>query len=312
MNCIDVSEFQGVIDWNKVKNDGVDAVVIRAGYGKGNTDGMFHDNIINASAAGLHIGIYWFSYAYNDDMAVKEAEYCNDLIKDFKESIDMPVFFDWEYDSMKYAKKNGVYPDKGLISTMTRAFCEAIEKLGYTAGYYLNLDYANNYYNEEILAPYKRWFARYIKTEQKDCYLWQNSDKGSVDGIKGNVDTDVLWGELTPCNKDSVNNAPVNEKPQETADSGAKQPIYKVGNVYTVHVNSALNVRTGAGVGYDPVGYYNLTPDGRAHANRFGALLPNTRVTCIDVERNDDGSIWVRIPSGWVCACTADGTQYLI
>lgn len=312
MNCIDVSEFQGVIDWNKVKNDGIEGVIIRAGYGKGNVDDRFYDYIKGAINAGLHIGIYWFSYAYNDDMAAREAQYCDELISEYKSAIDMPVFFDWEYDSMNYATKNGVNPDKGLISTMTRAFCEAIEKLGYTAGYYLNMDYEKNFYNEEILSTYKRWYARYTKAEQKDCYLWQNSDKGSVDGIKGNVDTDVLWGELTPVVLETQDVPPADEKPQDKADSVEIQPIFKVGNVYTVNVKSALNVRTGAGKGFDTVGYYNLTPDGRAHANAFGALLPNTRVTCIDVEKNDDGSIWVRIPSGWVCAVNTDGAHYLV
>lgn len=302
MRCIDVSEFQGIIDWDAVKNDGIEAVVIRAGYGKGNKDGFFHSNIIGASEAGLHIGIYWFSYAYDDDMAKKEADYCNELVMPYKDSIDMPIFFDWEYDSMRYAKKNGVNPDKGLITTMTRAFCERIEKLGFVGGYYLNWDYSQHYYNEEVLQPYKRWYAYYSDIEQKDCYLWQNSDQGYVKGINGKVDTDILWGNFV--HKD--------ETPTEELTTPTETPIFKVGNIYTVNVQTALNVRTGAGVGYDTVGYYNLTPDGRNHANSNGALLPGTRVTCIDIEKNDDGSTWIRIPSGWVCAVAPGGVHYLV
>ena len=309
MNCIDISEFQGKIEWDKVKADGIEGVIIRAGYGKGNVDYRFHSNIQGASEAGLHIGIYWFSYAYDDDMATREAIYCNELITEYAESIDMPVFFDWEYDSMNYANRNGVYPDRGLISTMTRAFCEQIEKFGFTGGYYLNMDYANNYYNEEILSQYKRWYAYYSDIEQKDCYLWQNTDKGYVNGILGRVDKDVLWGEITASEGEAVNNT-LDET--EATEEPQSEVIYKVGNTYTVNVQSALNVRTGAGIGFDTVGYYNLTPDGRNHANKYGALLPGTRVTCIDVEKNDDGSTWVRIPSGWVCAVSTDGTNYLI
>ena len=83
-----------------------------------------------------------------------------------------------------------------------------------------------------------------------------------------------------------------------------------MGDVYTVDVRSALNVRTGAGLNYGTVGYYNLTPDGRAHANSFGALLPNTRVTCLDV-KEVDGNTWIEIPSGWVCA-VYDGNRYVV
>ena len=257
MKCIDVSEFQGRIDWDKVKADGILGVIIRAGYGKGNIDDSFYDNINGAIKCGMNIGIYWFSYAYNDDMALKEAEYCYDLIKDYKENITMPIFFDWEYDSRRYAKTHGIDPDKGLITTMTRAFCEQIERLGLVGGYYLNMDYAQNFYNEEVLTPYKRWYARYTDIEQKNCYLWQCSDNGYVNGIKGKVDMDYLWGELVrPVHHDDT---PTEELTEE--------PIFTIGNNYTVNVQSALNVRYGAGVGYDTVGYFNLTPDGQKHAN---------------------------------------------
>ena len=302
MKCIDVSEFQGNIDWKKVKKDGIEGVIIRAGYGQNNIDDGFIDHIKGAIEAEMHIGIYWFSYAWNDSMAEKEAEYCIKAIMPYSDYIDMPIFFDWEYDSRRYAKTHGIDPDKGLITTMTRAFCEQIERLGFVGGYYLNLDYAQNFYNEEVLTPYKRWYARYTDIEQKNCYLWQCSDNGYVNGIKGKVDMDYLWGELVrPVHHDDT---PTEELTEE--------PIFTIGNNYTVNVQSALNVRYGAGVGYDTVGYFNLTPDGQKHANYNGALLPETTVTCLDVEKNDDGSIWVRIPSGWVCAVNTDGTRYLV
>ena len=307
MRAIDVSEFQGDIDWGKVRDDGIEAVVIRAGYGRGNVDDKYFANIEGAIDAGLHVGVYWFSYAYNDDMAQNEAKYICGLLDGY--DIDMPVFFDWEYDSMNWAHKQGVYPDRELISTMTRAFCEEVERNGYTAGYYLNMDYAENYYNEEKLAQYKRWFARWTDIAQEDCYLWQDSDKGRIDGISGAVDTDILWGDLTPSKKET------DEEPQEPAEApetpqSDSESYYKVGDVYTVDVRSALNVRTGAGLNYGTVGYYNLTPDGRAHANSFGALLPNTRVTCLDV-KEVDGNTWIEIPSGWVCA-VYDGNRYVV
>ena len=306
MNCIDVSEFQGNIDWGKVKADGIEGVIIRVGYGRGNVDEKFEKNINGAIEAGLHIGVYWFSYAYTEDMATNEARCIVNLIDEYKDSIDMPVFFDWEYDSMDYAHKKGYYPDKDSISSMTRAFCKEVESYGYTAGYYLNIDYSKNYYDENSLAQYKRWFADVDGNEEpsQECYLWQNSFDGSIDGISGDVDTDILIGSLCPLNSEPT------EKPSEPSE-GQEEPhsepqsYYTVGDVYTVDVNTALNVRTGAGTDYPLVGYYGLTPDGRAHANAWGALYSGTRVTCLAiVEKGND--IWMQIPSGWICAKQGD------
>lgn len=308
MRTIDVSQWQGVIDWNKVKGDGIEAVVIRAGYGRGTIDERFFANIEGAITAGLHVGVYWFSYAYSDDMAINEAKFVCGLLDGYK--LDLPVFFDWEYDSMDWANSNGVYPERNLISTMTRAFCEEVERQGYVAGYYLNLDYAESYYNEEILTPYKVWFA-YPEHEEcpRDCYLWQNSFRGNISGISGNVDMDILYGSLiNPSDKPTPAPTP-KPIPEPTPE-----PIndYVVGDVYTVNVNSALNVRTGPGTNYPCVGYFNLTADGKAHANEYGALLPDTRVTCLETRRNSNGSIWMRIPSGWICAETEDGDKYVV
>ena len=311
MKIIDVSEHNGKIDFNKVKADGIEGVIIRAGYGKGNVDKTFTSNITGAIKAELHIGIYWFSYAFTEDMARREARFCNDIIAPYKVNIDLPVFFDWEYDSMKYAKKNNVAADKDLITKMTKAFCEEITSLGYVAGYYLNLDYSKNYYDEDQLSEYKRWFARYVKTEQKDCYLWQNSNKGTVDGISGSVDTDVLMVEMdveTPepkIEEQTVDTIESLEKPAETPQTSSGK--YIVGRLYTVSVKSALNVRTGAGKNYGLVGYSGLTADAKKHS--MGSALKNgTKVTCLEVKKISDDNIWIRIPSGWISAVDGNKT----
>lgn len=303
MKAIDVSEFQGKINWNKVKDSGIEAVVIRAGYGRGNVDDGFYANITGAIAAGLHIGIYWFSYAYNENMARNEADYVNDILKGYKQDIDLPVFHDWEYDSMDYAKENGVYPNRNLITAMTKAFCERIEELGYTAGYYLNIDYSRKHYDESRLTQYKKWFADIDgnASPADECYLWQYSFDGVIDGINGDVDTDILFGELCP----------VTPKPApEPTPEPVHDNYYKVDEVYTVNVRTALNVRTGPGTDYPMVGYNNLTPDGKAHAYDNGALMPGTRVTCLEVRDKGD-EVWIRIPSGWICAKCGD-SRYVV
>jgi len=297
MKMIDVSEFQGKIDYNKAKKDGVEGVIIRAGYGKGNVDGYFTRNITGAIKAKLHIGIYWFSYAYSEEMAKREARFCNDIIEPYRNEIDLPVFFDWEYDSMKYAKKNGVSPDRGLVTAMTHAFCKEIEELRWTGGYYTNWDYAKNYYDMDALKDYKLWFADY-EDEYKDCYLQQTSSSGNVNGISGDVDTDILWGKISEEKVSKPVNTTKPKKPKNEAPT--KPERYTVGETYTVNVRSALNVRKGPSKSYGLVGYNNLTPDGKKHAYYNGALMNGTRVTCLEVKDSGD-QVWIRIPSGWIC-----------
>lgn len=197
MKIIDISEFQGNVDFNKVKADGIKGVVLRAGYGRGNVDGKFRENIKKAINTGLPIGIYWFSYAYTAEMAKREAQYCNDVIAPYKDHINLPVFFDWEGDSMNYMKKNGVAPSKSLITEMNKVFCERVNELGYEAGYYLNLDYSRNWVDESKLKKYKRWLAWWTSQKQTDCYMWQYTDKGKVSGIGGYVDMNELYGAST-------------------------------------------------------------------------------------------------------------------
>ena len=193
MKLIDVSYHQKNIDFDKVRKSGIEGVIIRAGYGQNNIDQKFNQYIQNAIKVGMHIGIYWFSYAYTEDMARHEALYCLQAIEPYRKYIDLPIFFDWEYDSYDKAQEHGISPSKTLITQMNVVFCETIKKSGYMAGYYVNLDYSKNYVNEDKLKQYKRWYARYISTPQtNNCYLWQYNTKGKVPGISVAVDMDIL------------------------------------------------------------------------------------------------------------------------
>lgn len=188
---IDVSKHQGKIDWRKVKASGVQFVIIRAGYGQNNIDDKFKEYIKNALAVGLKVGVYWFSYAYTTAMAKKEAEYCLKAIKGYE--ITLPVFFDWEYDSMSYAQKHGAKPTKDLITSMYLTFCQAIKAAGYKAGYYDNPDYLRNHVNADKLTGFYFWLAHYTSKRTISCDIWQYSDKGKVDGIAGAVDMNYCY-----------------------------------------------------------------------------------------------------------------------
>lgn len=189
---IDISYAQKNIDWKKVKTSGISGIIIRAGYGT-TQDSQFKSHITGAQSINLPVGIYWFSYAYTDSMAKKEAETCLKIIKSYK--IQLPVYFDWEYDSMRYAKQHGHTPGKSLITSMTKVFCKAIEAAGYKAGVYYNYDYKMNHYNLNDLKEYSFWYALYQNEVASGCDLQQFTSKGKVTGIVGNVDTNYLLNE---------------------------------------------------------------------------------------------------------------------
>ena len=187
---IDVSKHQGSIDWEKVKKAGVQFAMIRAGFGRNNIDPQFKRNITECNRLGIPCGVYWFSYAYTEAMAKKEAAYCLAAIKPYK--IEYPVCFDLEYDTVKFAKTKGVTINKYLAYKLVRAFCSGIEKAGYYAMNYSNQDYLKNMFPEDTTKEYDLWYAYYHeKSNRKDAGIWQYSSTGKVDGITGNVDLDL-------------------------------------------------------------------------------------------------------------------------
>lgn len=192
---IDISKFQGNVDFSKVKGN-VDGVIIRAGYGQNNIDAKFERNIKECNKHGIPCGVYWFSYAYTEEMARKEAEYCLTAIKPYK--VELPVCFDFEYDSVEYAQKNGVGIGKSLATALCHAFCGVVESAGYYAMNYTNRDYLNRYFDESTL-KYDLWLAAWPtqpdpkNPPRKDVGIWQYTSKGSVPGITGNVDMDWAY-----------------------------------------------------------------------------------------------------------------------
>ena len=188
---IDVSTYQGNIVWGEVK-DKIDFAIIRAGYGKNNIDDMAKQNVQGCEVNGIPFGLYWFSYAYTEEMARKEAQYLIDFVKGHTPLL--PLYFDFEYDSETYAKKNGVTITKKLLCDMATAFCDELEKAGYYAGIYANNDYIKNKYGEEIFKKYDLWFAQWgVEKPHRNTHLWQYTDHGKVAGIVGYVDKNYAY-----------------------------------------------------------------------------------------------------------------------
>ena len=187
---VDVSTWQGNINWTKVANSGCKFAILRGGY-RYSVDDTFATNATNAIAAGIPIGVYWFSYATTTAEAKSEAEYCVKTIKNY--NITLPVFFDWEYDSYNKALAKGVTVTKTLFNDMAVAFCKVIAAAGYKAGVYYNLDYYNKFIDSSRLGSYYQWYAQYASSASYSNYtLWQYSSSESVNGISGNVDMNIL------------------------------------------------------------------------------------------------------------------------
>lgn len=218
---IDLSHHNDAINWKKAKAAGVEAAILRAGRGRTGLDRMFIKHIEGAIAAGLPVGVYYFSYAYTPKMARREAGRCLEIIKPYKDKITLPVFFDWEYDSMDFARQNGVTPGRDLITKMHEYFLVPIEAAGYRGGYYTNNDYlTSGYIDTKALSKYVLWYARYISTPQKIGALWQYTETGKLDGIRGTFDLSkvldraALFGAVKETAKEkTVQEAPVQAKP---------------------------------------------------------------------------------------------------
>ena len=204
---IDVSKLNGTIDWKSVKNSGIDYVIIRAGYGTSTVDPQFKTYIEGAKNAGLKIGVYWFSYATSTEKAIIEAQKCLETLSPYKNSITYPVFFDFEYDSVAYAKKNGVKVTKELATKMANAFINTVKSKGYTTGIYTNKDFSSTYYTEDLIDSNNLWVAKYSSTNTfgRPYSMWQYSEKGIVPGIKGYVDLNYTCLKTFNSNSTSSN-----------------------------------------------------------------------------------------------------------
>ena len=201
---IDVSEHNGVLDWAAIKKAGIKFAIIRDGYGVSHVDNQFEANMAGAIAQGIHVGIYHFSYALSAAGAKKEAEYVLKLLEPYKGKIAMPVFFDFEYDTVSYAKKQGVTLGMESFNSHAVAFCETIRAAGYTPGVYYNLDYARNYVDKSRLDGYAQWYAQYAATASIGGWdLWQYSNSYTIPGCAGRFDVNVLKnsGSITNSRK---------------------------------------------------------------------------------------------------------------
>ena len=185
--CIDVSTWQGSIDFNKVKSAGYNYVIIRAGYGKEKSqkDNMFETNYKKAKSAGLKVGAYWFSYAMSPSTATAEADACLSCIKGKK--FELPVYYDMEYQpAMSTSNSN--------YTKMAVNFCNKLKSNGFKSGVYSSASVYDYLLNRKTLKNngISIWNAEWYIKPSITCDVWQYSEKGQVNGISSSVDMNYI------------------------------------------------------------------------------------------------------------------------
>lgn len=197
---VDVSEYQGVIDWQQVKNAGVEFAIIRAGYrtyggGVITLDNSLITNIDGATAAGIDVGVYFFSQAITPEEAIEEADAVLDAVAG--RTITYPIVFDWEI----------IYDDSARTDTMTVegladccvAFCERVKSAGYTPMVYQNTSTATYKLDLPRIKDYDFWLAEYtdFPTFYYEYDMWQYTSEGKIPGIEGNVDVNISFKDFS-------------------------------------------------------------------------------------------------------------------
>lgn len=226
---IDVSQWQKTINWDKVKASGVQFAMIRAGYGQNNIDTQFERNISECNRVGIPCGVYWFSYAYTEAMAIREAEYALDAVAPYK--LDYPIAFDFEGDSANYAAKNGVTVTKTLVSAMARAFCKRLEQAKYYAMVYTNPSYLSTYFDTEIPKQYDIWLAQWPSNPDPSSKpalaggIWQYTNSGDVNGISTRVDMNAAYYDYPEIiEKNGLNKPATSPEPEPNPEPDTETP----------------------------------------------------------------------------------------
>lgn len=205
---IDVSEHNKTVDFNKVKADGIDFVYVRVGYTgytkkklSLNYDPYYQENITNALAAGLQVGVYWYSQALNEDEALQEANMLLNVIGSY--NITLPVVYDYEFAGVgENGRLDSANLSKAQMTANSLAFLNRVSQMGYTPCLYANYNFLEkSVYASQISSVAKIWLAHYnTSTDYPGDYeYWQYTSDGRVNGISGRVDMNVWYQGAQPA-----------------------------------------------------------------------------------------------------------------
>ena len=215
---VDVSQWQGNIDWAAAKADGVEYAIIRCGWGSDYTsqdDPFFIKNVKGCLNNGIKIGIYLYSYGYNESHAKSEANHVLRLLSQAglnPSMVDLPIYYDLENEAgtgrpcgQSDGKKVPISND--MLARMARVFCDTLSNAGYKPGVYANLNWWNNYLTDGVFSNWSKWVAQYNTScsYSGQFDIWQCMSSGNVKGINGNVDINFDFSGISQ--ESSVPNA---------------------------------------------------------------------------------------------------------
>lgn len=239
MKGIDVSAHNGIIDWQKVRADGISFAILRAGFGKlaKQKDERFEDNYAGAKAASIPVGAYWYSYAMTPEEAELEADVFLSVIKG--KQFEFPVYFDLE-------EKKQFDLGKEKVSAIMRAFLERVEAAGYFVGLYGSASSLVTHIADDIKSRYTIWLAHWVdQTNYGGAFgIWQHSEKGKVAGINGNVNLDIGYKDFPTIIRAKGLNGYGKEEvlpnlPAPAADDGVTVEVTVDGKKYSGKLNKA-------------------------------------------------------------------------
>ena len=199
---VDVSHWQQDIDWEQVRDSGVDFAMIRLGYRGYEKGGIGLDtyaiaNLDGAIAAGLDVGVYFFSQALTPEEAEEEAYFVVQQLEPYTEHITMPVVYDWEHVNVENTRTENMR-DPDLLTDCSLAFLQTIEAAGYQPMVYFNRTQSWKYLNLEELKEYDFWLAAY--TQRMDfpykIKMWQYTNKGKVPGIESECAVNIYFPDM--------------------------------------------------------------------------------------------------------------------
>lgn len=249
---VDVSQWQGTVDWKKVKASGISFVFIRSSYTSLSSfslheDPKFATNVKNAAAAGLKVGVYHYSGATSASEAKKEAEYVLKVLSPYKSKITLPVVIDYETNGSDRIYTSYKKTSKSTRTTYMTTFCDTVQKSGYTGGIYCSTSWYSTFFEPSKLEKYSCWVAQWAKknTYAYDYDFWQYSDKGKVNGITGSVDSN-FWYTDTKLSGGSSDNSGGSTTPSAEPASTALTTPYVT--------KSTVNYRIAAGTSATKVG----------------------------------------------------------
>lgn len=258
MKGIDISRFNGAVNWAQADASGLDFALVKAGYGNdiSQKEPLFDADVSGALAHSLYVGAYWFGYAVSPADAVREAGVFRQVLSPYRGKLAFPVAYDFEDDSLRYFREQtGREPSNAEIDAIARAFLDAMKAAGWYVCLYTNLNFIRTErFQPATLKAYDLWLADYSGGPDYTCGIQQTSDTGTVPGISGHVDLDVSFKDYPSILRaGGYNGFPKKNSIEiDTTMDVSRKP----GQTYAVKTVSALPVTLTAGT----AGVVKITP----------------------------------------------------